>query len=94
MLFICSSKNDIGLLREFADMACQQHSIEEGDVDVKKYGVDLMILQVFQHIKPILQTGSYLQTAVRLDQVFQLLAGWSLVLYNNRSHEFSFGMSK
>ncbi|MNN80507.1 hypothetical protein D3C81_1972470 [compost metagenome] len=94
MLLVRGNKYDIRLDRKPADILGQQHTVDGRDIDVQKNHIHFLRLQILQRIQPVLELGGNPYGAVRSDQKGKLLPCQHFILYNDRSHRFSFLTSK
>ena len=86
MIFPGGDKHNQRPLRELVNILRQQHAVQRRDIDIEKNDVDPMLLQIFQHLQAVVETGLDLYLAVLLDHPAQLLLRQKFVFDNNGFH--------
>ncbi|MNN27233.1 hypothetical protein D3C81_1407620 [compost metagenome] len=89
MLFIGGDKHNRRTVCEFADVLRQQYPVQRRDIDIEKNGVNLMGLQVFQHVQPVLKGGFDNDIAVFFNQVTEFFLREELVFNDDGFHDSS-----
>ncbi|MNS58779.1 hypothetical protein D3C72_917080 [compost metagenome] len=59
----------------------QQQAIDRGDLDIQEHHVHLVILQVFEGLQPVLEARHYLDLAMLVHQIDQLLPSQIFVFH-------------
>ena len=88
MFFPRGDKDDKRFMGKLADVLRQQNPVERRNIDIEKDGVDLVVLEKFQHVRP----SSKLPTISIWLWVLisrELLLGQKLILHNDNFHLFS-----
>lgn len=55
-------------MRELANILRQQYTVQRGNIDVEKDGIDFIVLQEFQHIETVVKGADDLHLAVSINQ--------------------------
>ncbi|MNP10137.1 hypothetical protein D3C76_1022750 [compost metagenome] len=71
----------MGRMARLVQVLGQQQAVDGGDLDIQEHHVHLVILQVFEGLQPILEARHYLDLAVLVHQIDQLLPSQIFVFH-------------
>lgn len=89
MFFPRGDKDDKRFMGKLADVLRQQNPVERRNIDIEKDGVDLVVLEKFQHVQAVVKAADDLHLAMGVNKPGELLLGQKLILHNDNFHLFS-----